>query len=663
MIYYLIGEFNKKSKKKKKIRNKLTSSYFFFFFRKYAAPLIQQGFGLVNATRLLDTKTLITSDPIFELGLSMDLSAQFEVTLFNGNDYSVEYTLTHNPGVTVITKRPDDKIFGYMPPFSHKFAKVSGSGEKFTLEANSGKNISLIIEAPTSLSHSYGPVYQGKLLFEGDNGEQVSSAYIGTYADSYKCWSLTQKPLLLSDGIERATVVSSENNNNFTISNGQDGLFYTPILIGATQLDVALVDESFNMSNISLPIFPGQPGVVNLVDTFPMSILPRSTNGAFSLFQVTGTNSITDGVYRVLSAILPAIPYKLPNETAISDWQTFLSAPFNFIFDPEPNAVPDGTVGRFNSSIFTSVEISSLNSNSSQSIYPYDSIGFTVSISITDKLVKGSKTNMTLPEQFTNFPPAFPVYNDVGVPVLEISINNDTNVMSVTVINDWGVVYITGDVIFTAWLKNPEQYTRNEQVPLTFRKTDMGQANVVMLDIMLMDPDFPSIRSWVYDDSEEGMINVYVPPSFKDWSDMEIAIVSEYSFECSQVQVEQLENFGSERSLSSSSSEQSTDIQTPRKTIMYKDYYNMKCNNNFVSISIPEAHSASSSNNNNNNDENNQGIQISIPVKTSNIVVNSPLSGLVRCNLSGSPFSYYMNSVLNSLSLRSNSMALTGRRE
>lgn len=592
---------------------------------------------MVNATSLLDTQTEIISTPILSMGISTNLKLSFEVVLYNGNEYPVTYQMIHQPAVTIFSKRPDQKIFPYLPPFTHQFVKINAQHEKQIIPANSSFTFNVSMVLPESVNADYGPIYQGKLLFSGDNGDQVSAAYTGTYVDRYLTWEGLQQPFLVHNAITDAALALDDQN--ITINNGQDAFLYVPYLVGATEVFSAVVSDSFNLDNLTFGFLEASPGIVEPINQFPLTLQPRSSNGAFYVFQLLDS-AIPDGIYRLFTAVLPAVPTFIPNETTLANWQTYISAPFNLIVNPAPLGIPPPNLSsQLNSSIFTDVEISSLNANSSLQIYPYDSILVTVNIQSELGLPFGSTANISLPYQFINFPEPFPVYNDVGIEVLNVSIDPETNVLTATVVEDWPVIYVAGSIIFSCFLRDPSQYTESQSVPITFRKLDVGEGSVLMMYIELADTSFPSIKSTLT--GSDGMINVYIPSSFGNWSNLDVEITSDYPLGCNNIAIDE-NALGSLVYGQGWNEAQFSPINSQTS---------IKCSGNLATMTLSEPPPYT------------PDIRISIPVfPNNNVVSNSPISSVIRGNFSGALFNYYMSDVLNNISLRSNSLALTGKR-
>lgn len=621
-----------------------------FSFRNFLAPLITQGFGLINATSLVDTNTIIVSDPILSMTVSTGIRQSFEIVLYNGNSIGVEYEIVHQPAVTVMSKRPDDKIFGYLPPVSSKTASIDLDATRIYIPAYSSRTVNLSINLPTEISPEYGPIYQGKITFRGSNLETVSAAYIGVYAEKYKAQSGLQQPFLIYDTINNASIAENEN---ITISNDIDSFIYLPLLFGTTKVVSLIVDESFTTDNLMFPNFEQIPGIVGSIDSFPLTRTPRSTNGGFYGVSTDNSPNITDGTYRIFIASLSAIPAVSSSNSSLKDWETFLSEPFKYVSNPVPPTMQaTESSALLNSSIFSNIQISSLNANSSFQIFPYDTVLVTISIQAPNGFPVGSTAELTLPDQFTAFPDPFLVYNDVGMAVLNTSISNDTNILRITAIKEWPVEYVTGSLIFTCFLKDPKQYTESKAVPLTFKKEDIEESSILMLFIELADTFFPSVKSII--DNSDGFVNVYIPASLKDWKNIEISIATEYPLSCKQIRVQESVSNHLEYGKGWDDIEFTT----------FGQPYSIECKGNLATVSLSKPPTGKMVGTARETDGNGGlDVRIVVPTKLGTpILVNSPVSAVIRCNLSDSELEYYLSDVLNSVSLNSQSMALTGKR-
>lgn len=603
------------------------------------------------------------------MGVVVNISKSFEIALYNGNDQEVEYQVFHHPAITVLTKRPDNQIFEYFPPFTQHVASVDFCCKSIRVPAHSNYTLPVRINLSEKIPGEYGPVYQGKIEFVGSNMETVAAAYNGVYSSSYKTWSELQQPELVYNAIQNAKLaINNSSNNNVTVQNGYDSLIYLPSLFGTTEVISLLVQEHFNPQDFELTNIEHTPNVVGLIDNFPISRSPRSTNGEFVLFDIqAAASSFNSSLYRLFVAALPALSSGGMSMESLHDWQTYLSVPFSLRARSEGSTGPERSAGfsgsaysvqstgstrntskvvessvLLDSSIFNNVEVSSLNSNSTSKVNPYDSIMVKISVQSAKGLPVGASVNLELPEKLTSFPEPFLVYNDIGIAVGRININDQTNVLTFTVIEEWSVIYVTGEISFSCFLASPEQYTANQPVPLTFRKEDVGESSIVMIYIELADSFFPSVRSVV--NNSEGLINVFIPRSFRNWTSLQLIVASDYGFIADEIVA---------RRSSHTSVEYGQSWEEVGHEMLDKPMVVQKIQN-YVAVGLSNLGSESSSV---------QDFWISFPVALgTSKVVNSPVVAALNCTHSGAPFSYYMASVLNTVSLKPNSMSLTGKR-
>lgn len=143
------------------------------------APIIQQGGGLVNAVSLVDSKTLVDSDPAVSLVGKNHIEKEFTVRIQNMNDRSQKYKLRHQQVVTINTRTRANSSTKFFPPFTHEFlhAKVV-AGEDIIVPAKSSASVTLQFSLPEKVDYALSPVFQGKLILEGEM-DSIGVPYIG----------------------------------------------------------------------------------------------------------------------------------------------------------------------------------------------------------------------------------------------------------------------------------------------------------------------------------------------------------------------------------------------------------------------------------------------------------------------------------------------------
>lgn len=145
------------------------------------APIIQQGGGLINAVALLDTKTVVNTDPAISFVGKNRVRKEVTVVIQNTHDALQTYKVSHQPAITVNTQTKANSSTTFFPPFTHEFliAKIV-SGKVFSIPPNASASVKIKFSLPPGVDYSLGPIFQGKLLFESE-AEKVGIPYVGRY--------------------------------------------------------------------------------------------------------------------------------------------------------------------------------------------------------------------------------------------------------------------------------------------------------------------------------------------------------------------------------------------------------------------------------------------------------------------------------------------------
>lgn len=260
--------------------------------------------------------------------------------------------------------------------------------------------------------------------------------------------------------------------------------------MGARILDAYIVESNFTLSNVVLPVkdVDAAPGIVTGLSGFPANRVPRVPTG-FSVGLALPQNvTIPDGRYRLLYAGLPAVPNIDPVQSVTSDWQTYLSDSFwwsssnntshfnsssgvnltslyipssKVSFDMNSNDTQSqNSTGKSNNTLpipprltFTGADITSLTSNQSSYLSPYDTYEISLTLSANNGVVVGDSAIMKLPDEFTTYPAPFPVYNTFGDAIINVTFPtvNGSTFCFATVIRSWNMSYISGGVYFTTF--------------------------------------------------------------------------------------------------------------------------------------------------------------------------------------------------------------------
>lgn len=537
-------------------------------------PLIQQGAGMINATNLLDSKTTIESEEYITVGVGKSIKKNAVISLHNGNDFGVVYNISHISSPTVLSLEPNGLIFTLLPPYLFDYANVTFSETLISVGAKETRNMSVTIEASSQTWIKYGPIYQGVLKFSGNNGENVVVPYTGMLLDKVSIWGNDLKPVFIQQNQETKEMeVASGKLKPLNISNDGSSMVAMNLNFGARLLDVYFVDEKFDEKTLVLPVgnFTKNVGVLAELKQLPADFTPRIPSGLSIGIELFENATVGDGTYRLLFAGLPAMPSIDPKNSTTEDWETFLSEPFIW------NSKPPGSNSTFNSTgkdsgtnttsefeaysrvsfdrvvnetdknssasppeprfYFVTADVSSLSSNLSSYISPFDSLEVSMTLSAKQGLVVGDTATVRLPKEFVEYPPSFPLYNSYGDAVVNISFQDidGYKYCLATVVKEWNVKNVTGGVYFTTFLKNPEKYTTKQFLPLSFLSKESGRAFATILSMSPQDVYFPSAQGRSRGNSS--YVLVHVPEGFDKWEQLAISVDSQYEIDCEAVQV------------------------------------------------------------------------------------------------------------------------------
>lgn len=566
--------------------------------------------------------------------------------LYNGNDNDVTYTLSHIYASTILAKSPSNRIFGFSQPLVSQPVNVQFESTEVTIPANSGRSISVQLAIPDSIKTEYSPIFQGKLVASGANGEQVSVPYIATVTDDYKVWNDQHQPVFIYNSNE-AAVLTAQNTSETVIpllNSSSNAMLYSPLLTGATYYTVAVVQENYTFS---LPVTNGKNGVVMQLSGFPVQQMARSPAGFYARVSIPG---IPSGTYRMFTAALPAIPNISYNASTPEDYQTWFSTPFNYnstgaytVSSTRSALAPDlGT--NLGGVLVLQPTVTSVNTNASLAISPYDTFQVSIPFQALNGFKVGYKFNVTLPEQFTGFPEPFKVFDRSGAAILDVTISNDTNILQATVLADPQRTLITGNFIFGCRLANPQQYTASTQLPIVFFSANLPRFySTTILDLAVGDKAFPSVVTYT-SDSGDSVVDVLIPAAFGGWQNLTVDIVSPaYGFDCAGVTVLQ------------TSSLQSLDLTSTANTTA------------FSAASVACANSAGGRNAASivlaNPPQSDQTLRLVLPVQTGNassVVRQAPIYGRIYGSVFGQNFTYTLSQKLNNAGLVSYSRPMTG---
>ncbi|KAH7369478.1 minor extracellular protease vpr [Plectosphaerella cucumerina] len=154
------------------------------------APPIQVGTGLVDAVAVLNYTTSMTLAK-FHLNDTASFSRYQKVQITNSADDEVEYRFTVQDAAGFETQWTDASEAPFAPRFKDfeelvpiKFTpEVTLPRRSVVLQPGETREVQFNFKQPEGLNASRIPVYSGKILISGSNGDELSAPYFGVAAN------------------------------------------------------------------------------------------------------------------------------------------------------------------------------------------------------------------------------------------------------------------------------------------------------------------------------------------------------------------------------------------------------------------------------------------------------------------------------------------------
>ena len=189
------------------------------------ASVAQVGSGLINAVKVLDYDTTL-SFAKFALNDTHHFSRYHSVDVTNGGSVPVTYTFEVQESGGMETYITDPEIYG--APRIAAFEEVSFSPKKmsptvslpggtFTVNPGQTKTANFNFMWPQGLDAKKLPIYSGKVLIKGSNGQTLSVPYLGLAANLHEDLGIMfEYPLGLPRIISTRGKIPLGEKSNFT---------------------------------------------------------------------------------------------------------------------------------------------------------------------------------------------------------------------------------------------------------------------------------------------------------------------------------------------------------------------------------------------------------------------------------------------------------------
>ncbi len=158
----------------------------------FPAPAIQVGAGLVNATKVLDYQTSL-SFGVFALNDTHNFERYHSVNITNNGPSPITYTFSLEAGgaIDTLAANPTDPsadlvVGSYAQVFTSPYAavpSVSFPSGTFTVKPGQTKTANINFMYPPGLNGTKLPLYSGKIIITGSNGESLAVPYMGVGAN------------------------------------------------------------------------------------------------------------------------------------------------------------------------------------------------------------------------------------------------------------------------------------------------------------------------------------------------------------------------------------------------------------------------------------------------------------------------------------------------
>ncbi|KAK9797701.1 hypothetical protein SCARD494_03530 [Seiridium cardinale] len=243
----------------------------------FYAPPTQVGAGFVDAVKLLNYTTELSFDGRkFELNDTAHFQGSHAVDITNKASEAVTYTFALQPagGYESWTPLPPGaaqyglpgvKLYPDITP--EEMVPEVALPEALTIAAGETVTVPLTFSVPQGLNASNLPVYSGKVLISGDNGEELGIPYFGV-GSSIKdaianVWDYGNLYPIMSSGVSN-TPLANKSNFTFNLSmSAQDfPKMYSMLAWGTEELRWDVFEDDYTEADWTYPPVPGQGGFV-----------------------------------------------------------------------------------------------------------------------------------------------------------------------------------------------------------------------------------------------------------------------------------------------------------------------------------------------------------------------------------------------------------------
>jgi len=335
----------------------------------FYASVAQVGTGLLNATKILNYDTSLSFSK-FALNDTHYFSRYHSVDITNAGTKPITYTFEAQDAGGIETYNTDPTVWGtpriaWLEDliFSPKkmVPSISFPTGTFTVQPGQTKAAKFSFAYPPGLDATKIPMYSGKVLVKGSNGEVLSVPYLGLGADLHRDLGMKQMfsysigfPRIIST---RAAIPFSEKSNfTFDLSVEKQDFpnLYARIDYATTELRWDIFELSWKERDWRYPPVVGQAGYIGSATSWsqagfktifdpsvddaddlvamPLRDLHRDISGAYGtelwwFGRLANGTQIAPGKYKMRFAAL--VPFG--NPTASDNWDVFPTREFEVL--------------------------------------------------------------------------------------------------------------------------------------------------------------------------------------------------------------------------------------------------------------------------------------------------------------------------------------------
>lgn len=281
------------------------------------ASVAQVGTGLINATKILDYTTSL-SFAKFSLNDTHHFSRYHEIDITNNGKTSVTYKFALEDAGTMLTMLRDTTVWGtpriawyeeVMAVAAKAVPRFSSPGGTFNVKPGETKTAKFSFMYPDGLDASLLPLYSGKVIISGSNGESLSVPYMGLAANLHRDMDVPfQEPI----GFPRITStaknipITTKSNFTFNLTTADFPNLYTRETYATTEMRWDIFDENWKERDWKYPPVIGENGYIgsatswaaagpvwnfdpevddpNDLISLPLKDVPRSVAGAYGQY-------------------------------------------------------------------------------------------------------------------------------------------------------------------------------------------------------------------------------------------------------------------------------------------------------------------------------------------------------------------------------------------